>query len=348
MKACLVGMAIGLWCIFFAGCSSNAGDFEIEKVVQIGQVLWIPMSTPIQWSPDGTKILFFNKDGFAIADTLGNIQLTHNFGLYPHRYLWCSNYEVCLSLNEGDAKDSSLNELILFNINTKEISVIDQYIRYAHWHDRTNKTEYEGPYISNNGNIYYYHILYTENSGQTGVQRENRWVLPDKSPQLSQDSVLRWGKGALYSINLATTDSTMVVQKPFVGISGGALIDRSRNFVLTLGLLMDIKSNVVLNLDTFSFTKPDNAGFCEIVNASFNPRFPEVIFQIGCDTKDREDVAARMMGSYGIQSNNFEIIDIGLNSQISGAMSVAPDGLKLAFISDKIGYIAYRNHKGAK
>ncbi len=39
----------------------QAQEFKVDKVIEIGPADWVPLSWPIKWSPDGTKISYFSQ-----------------------------------------------------------------------------------------------------------------------------------------------------------------------------------------------------------------------------------------------------------------------------------------------
>lgn len=341
MKAVLLGILLALWGIFYAGCSSNAGDFEIERIIDIGPVAAIPMANPIQWSPDGTKILYFNRNGFVIADTLGNIELLHDFGLYLQRYLWLSNNEICLDLHEGVNQDSSLNRLILFNIDTKEISILDQYIRYQYWHDRTNTTSYEGPYVTINGSIYYRHFLYAENSSRVGVNAVNRWVAADNATSMKNDYILRWHPDGLYQVNLEFSDSLHLFPS-LKNMTGGAIMSPNHQYALSGGIYVNLIDSTYLNINSIIQNPLDSSYSYGVIFSNFNPKYHEILVDVAFDDDVGERTVATMIGVFNPESREFTMIDPPGDQKFCGYPSYSPDGLKIAFIADHEGFIIFR------
>ncbi len=342
MKSRLLATLVSLCVIFSVAYSESVDQFVTNKIINIGRVSVIPMATPIQWSPDGSKISFFNKDGFVIVDTLGNVELVHDFSLVPQRYLWLSNDEVCLSLNEGLDKDSSINKLVVFNIKLQESKLISQFTRYRHYHDIANTTSFHGPLESIDGNLYYQFTQYTTNSAKSGTLQEKRWVRPEKSPSLDDDYILKWHNEGLYKVNLNSSDSIQIFP-PIDGTHrGGAIMSPNHHAILSRGIYINLIDSMHLDMNSLIRNPLDSTYSCSISFSNFNPRFPEILVDIAFDDAPGDRTVATRIGMFYPEKRELIIMDPPGDQAFCGYPCYAPDGLKVAFVADKNGFIMYR------
>jgi hypothetical protein len=339
---CFVSLIVFALAFLSPGNTAHAASYEISKIIEIGPASWTPMTQPIKWSPDGTRLSYFKGRTLMMSDTLGNSREIENFTMYPHRYIWISDNELCIDFDEGFAADSSLHQLVRFDVKSGQKTAVEEYISYKYYRDPTGTSGYHGPFLSLEGNPYYYYFTYTSRSKKTGVISENRSVMTGKSEDIGNDHVLWWGKDGLYRIRLDDTDSSRIGPTPSNHLDGTTIMSPDGSHVMHWGTMLRLADSTFIILDTIPFELPPHAAYCAFLFAFFNPKSTEVLFHLTCDDVTGEQVVANRIGVFDYESYNLHIFDPPTGVKDATTPVYAPDGKKIAFLSDGKAYIMYR------
>ncbi len=86
--------------------------------------------------------------------------------------------------------------------------------------------------------------------------------------------------------------------------------------------------------------RPDGTVGCGISGDLFNPKFPELVFDVGCD--NGIDYVVNRVGTYNYETNVFMILDPLVRLAKCSSPACCPDGKKIALLSQGRVYIVYR------
>ena len=332
--------------MFLIGGELSAADFEITKVIEVGPASWTPMSQPLQWSPDGTMLSYFSNRRLMISDTLGKTREIEQFDMYPHRYLWLSNDELYIHLDQGSHLDTSIQRLVSYNISTNKSDIIEEYNRYKYYHDRSGTREFDGPYRTIEGHVYYERRTYSSNSVKKGFVVEQIGAGSTELTRGESKHVLRWGENGLYKINIDSNDSMRIGPKPQHTMRRKPIINHDGTHVMTQGTIIRLIDSSIIVMDTISFTRPQDALFCSFLFTYFNPKYSEILFHLTCDSKETQKVLCNKIGVFNYITSDFTIYNQPLNSENYTTPAYSPDGCKIAYIADNVAYIMYRKYLG--
>jgi len=114
----MVGLLAGL---------SHALDFTITEVIEIGPIYGGGMHKPAQWSPDGVKLAYFNKNALFWADSAGKSHEVAKIDMAPHRFSWASNDEIILFQWDWKEARTRLFRMSMIDLVTGEIEITEEY-----------------------------------------------------------------------------------------------------------------------------------------------------------------------------------------------------------------------------
>ncbi|MFH1374745.1 MAG: hypothetical protein ABII79_13220 [bacterium] len=331
--------------------SVPASGYKITKVIEVGPVAWVPFTGPLRWSPDGTMLAYFVNNYLMISDTLGNTREVKSIdiGISPRRFEWVSNDKVAINMPKRRESDSTLYKTItLVDVNTGQETIVAEWQTVA---NRAGNTYFEGPFLSLEGNAYYFFKTMTGRSKEIPLGRvtetidESHWFFPDKAPAVEDNHFIRWNTGGLYLVNLNQTDSICPVESPHPGAFSWAAIRPDSSYVFIRGMLIRVADSAEINVNSFVGKPPPKTTGCGLSFVSFNPKSPEILFLIACDDGHMNEVLR--IGTFDYTTNEFTILDTLIGISSCTVPAYAPDGRKIAFLDsdDYKAYIIYREEK---
>jgi len=334
-----------------AGAVSAAG-YKVTKVIEVGPAATvIGMSGSVKWSPDGTMLAYFANNYLMVSDTLGNSrQVAAIPEQYPVRAEWASGTEFAVRLKGEQRSDSTLYQLLVYDIESGESRLVDEYWRHR-WSLLPGHTYFEGPYITLEGNTYYERINVTGNEKgtmsdklrSTKFDRERLPISSEKAATLQLDHLVRWGDDGLYEITLDFEDSVRLAPKPFDRTGPFTDISEGRAFAVNGGHLLRLVDSTSIVLDTFPYPRPGGTGVCGFLFVSFNPARPELLFQLSCDIDEATSI--NRVGVFDCIGYGFTMIDVVPGSGSFMAPTYSPNGRMIALTSDYKAYIIWREEE---
>ena len=84
---------------------TRAGGYEIVDIVNLSKMSSGPMSCPLKWSPDGSKLAGIRGGSFVVVDTMGNDKTICELTMPARRWEWLSDYEI-LVFHKASNRDS--------------------------------------------------------------------------------------------------------------------------------------------------------------------------------------------------------------------------------------------------
>jgi len=315
--------------IFLVCQSVSALDFKITSVIEVGPIFGGAGMHPAQWSPDGTKLAYFNDGFLMISDTLGITQRVAEIDLSPRRFAWSSNTDIIFFQKEFLQGDTILERMSSINIESVDIEILENISRKR---GEEHSREIWGPFKTVEGNVFY-HL--TINNTKSIMMVPN--LQPEKASPKS-NHILRAGENALYLVQSDFMDSIKISNEkaPFRHISN------DKTHVLSGGTITRLKDHKYLVLDTISIlqTKPEGTDGCDFGSESFNPKFTEVAFRYSCD--DGDSYSVNSIGVFDYTTFQLTFLDPLMGLENCNRPSYAPDGKRLAFTSDGKVFILNR------
>ena len=328
----LLGICWGL-----IGCSASAGDYTIEKVVEIGPADWVPFLGPIRWSPDGTIISYFSQGYLMISDTLGNKRQVIRVDMLPYRYEWLTDTELVISL-QSPIDHGTNRRLTRINVMTGQERII-----YDKNVDFRDTIDYRAVYLSFEGALYYTQEIITP---QHKVEH-NFLIAPtdsiiDTAAIMASNHFYRWGEDGLYRIRLDLLDSMRVGAMPYTNLFR-VDISPDGKYAIAGGTIERLVDTTYIVLDTLFKEVPESTIVCGFLSPSFSLATPEVALSLSCDYLDERTID--MAGIFNFATNKITVIDhlTGLKGCI--APRFCPNGRHLALISQSKIFIIYRGIK---
>jgi hypothetical protein len=232
--------------------------------------------------------------------------------------------------------------MAIYNIETDELSILEEFIRYKFYHDRTGTIYFIGPYKTIEGVLYYNKTEYFSDSWTENIKNSCQIVGKYDNPDSIDAHIFRWGNGGLYEIDIVNYDSTLFYSLPGHNYRGGALINKAGTHLLHGSTLININNKSLSEIPKDSFDEIKDADDCGFNSLFFSPNIPEILFRISCDNFEIEETVARRIGTYNYQTNTIRLLSPFKDERDCLAPFYHPDGKKIAFLSDGRAYIIYR------
>lgn len=148
----LVGISIAILLLSIA--VGSAADLKSDRVVLVKSAGANPITGPLKWSPDGTKLAVFDQRTLLVSNTLGNSLRIAEFYMQVHRYEWLSNSEIILNLilrsYDSVGHYSRANRLLRVDITDGGIEVLEEYVTKP-----STPEPFDGPWLTHEGALYY-------------------------------------------------------------------------------------------------------------------------------------------------------------------------------------------------
>ncbi len=336
MKSFIVTLVL---VIFVLSGLSQAANFEITKIIEVDKVSVVPMLGPIKWSPDGTKLSYFKGKSLYFSDTLGNSEFIYEFEMHPHRYEWVSNDKIAFQIVNHLGHGSSDNQLITFDLNTNQETILSEYVYEKGYNSINGNVSFWGPFLTLEGNAYYETHTFTGDKSNTSLIKRSIFE-QGKSVNLSDNSIIPWKrKGEIYRVKLDNSDSILIADKPW-WFATPFVLSKEDSLILTSGYIIDLSTNETIDIGNITGPPPPNTLGCGMLYYSFNPQYPEMILNQGCDI-DEGTVLDRVV-IYNYRTKKLEILDPLINLTNCTTPVYHPEGKIIALLSQGKLYIIFR------
>ncbi len=338
MRVLSVGMAI---LVILSSSVCMAAGYEITKVVEVGPLNGGPLYSPIKWSPDGNRVAYFSFGYLMIADTLGNSRRAAKVEMSPGRFEWLSHQEILVYEKAGD--DTIFTRLTNFNINTGERTVLAECVRRRGYQPKPEQTWVEGPYLTLEGNAYYY----VEKDGgrqlhlvQSAYKEQ---VLPEKNHIYRRTgSYSPETGGDVYVVRADLKDSIRAFDRSY----SDSVRSPNRSHILMRGVITRLADSSLIIMNSLIGEYPEGTVGCDFPWASLNPRATEALFCVSCDDgQELDPYIVNRIGTINYATNEFTILDTLIGIDNGMAPTYAPDGRNIAFFANGKLYIIKRREK---
>jgi hypothetical protein len=313
-----------------------AGYYEIVRIVEVGPVSGIPVSGPMKWSPDGSHLAFFGEGSLVVVDTLGNYEKVAEIDMQPRRFEWLSDQEVVVRLRENPGENARAS-LICFDIVTGECRVLEQFSAdrpYKRLAPGLPEGEFEGPYLTLQGSLYYY--KFHEDNKKIAVLPQSKYR-PEVSPE--RNYIYRVQRGGLYLVRTDLKDSLLAFSKPYADTVQGL----NRSQWCTGGFIWRFRDSSAIRLDTIPRLRELAADrlVCGFMFEGLNPKHPEVLFQFSCDVDDYNSERRVILFDYG--HNLLTILDDTVGHENCHSPLYSPTGKDIAIRGGHTCFIIMRS-----
>ncbi|MEA1980712.1 MAG: hypothetical protein U9N54_07040, partial [candidate division Zixibacteria bacterium] len=169
---------------------------------------------------------------------------------------------------------------------------------------------------------------------------QRKFFIKNDDLKFKNNSLLRWtASKKIYKIDFLTGDSLFLLDKP--GWKGAvAVLSKIDNFIVTSHYLINLDNNQIIDIEKFSGISPENTIGCSFSGPSFNPHYPEILFNQSCEDEDR--VILERVSIFNYSLNEFIILDEILNLSNCNVANYHPNGNIISLISENRIYIIYR------
>lgn len=332
----------------FSAAPLLAADFEVTKVIEVGPADEGFMSWPLRWSPDGKWLAFFRGDRLMLADTLGGTKEVKRLDLGPRRFEWVSNEEIAGYFDQGTIPDSSIQRISIIDVTDGAETVLEEQIHYK---GRVNRRSMQGPWRTVEGDVYYImdERISPISRKTTEVRKKivTRKVAQSGNSSGNSGHILHWGTDGIYKVALSGTDSVRISPHPRKEGPGWVTLSPDSSILNVGGSLLILKDSITKNLDTAVADIPSIAKHCGCMGVSFNLIFREALFVQSCDS-DGNEILVERAGVFDLDGNFYQFLKAADNAKFISGPVYAPDGLKIALISDGICYVIFRKQIGGK
>jgi hypothetical protein len=333
-------LAFTLIAIFSINQCSSAQDFKIEKVIEIGPAARGPIYQPLKWSPDGSRIAYFNNLDLMIWDTTGNTRTINTATFPPHSFEWFSDSMLIVHITNYNGARGSQNEIYTVNAYSGLTENLENFTRRLDPADTSGIIDFEGPKKTIEGGVYY--SIYRKGGHLTKLMAPAGKY--NKSAATSDNNhFLAWGKDGLYKINIDHRDSVRLGPKPYDNMPLPPVMSPDQKYIIDGGTMMRLKDSVYIVLDTILKEIPPKTAGCGYLLGSFNPNAPEFVFTRSCD--DGHNYVVRSIGIFNYETGAFGLLDDLLSLTGCHSATYSPDGLNISLISNGKLYVAYRRAK---
>jgi hypothetical protein len=329
-------LIIGLFTIF-AAINGQAADYTITRVIDVDSADWVPERGPLRWSPDGLNLAYFNDGYLMLSDTLGGNHQIKKIDMIPDHYEWLSNDQIIIALRSLENTTATV-KLSVLDVSSGEETILIERQQDVYTHMSDVEGAFAGPHLTIEGNAYY---TVMDNNIPRVVFPQREYISGQKAPEPTNNHILRWGDNGLYLVRLDAGDSALLTTFPLSPPYRKPLISTDRFYIMTGNILIRVVDSTIILLDTLLKSNyPQVAEGCGFLFGSFNPQESEILFQIGCENDNI--YADNRIGTFNYINGDFALIDPIIGKYNCTAPVYAPDGLKIAFLSDGKVYILYR------
>ena len=330
-----------LCCVLITGFSGTlrAEDLQVTKVIEVGEASWVPYEIPLKFSPDGSKLAYFRGWSLMVSDTLGNNRQICEFDLKPYLYEWLTEDEIIVTVYKHK-RASDTRRMVHIDINTGEKEILREYARPP-LGQKSVEPSFRGPLKTVEGNLY---CRLEEDTRRAATFPQSKYKNHQKTILAEENHILTWGDDGVYKVTTDFSDSTRLGPKPYAHIPLPPTYDNSLSYVIYNGKLLHLSDSMVLDINSYLTYIPQNTKYCGATFPQFNPSANEIIFNQSCygEDENNKDYDTDIAGLFNIDKKEVTILDTLVNLQACQAPSYAPDGLKIALLSEKKVYIIYR------
>ncbi len=320
---CLVAILLAFLMLPAVG---QAVSYKIVDVIEVGPCRGGPVFRPIKWSPDGSKIAYFNNKTLMISDTLGNKSEIFKYDLTARQFEWISDTEIVFEQRNYNTKEPRTFKLSIVSLTGAETVLEKEDIPIS------VKPSFTPPKKTPNGVVYYYsdirgdnklHILSRPNDTKPLSAHENHYVTMVDT--------------ALSKISLDDMDTTILLP----GRYSSVVVNRNYENIMTAGrhatgVVHDIQKNTV---DTISAPESLNNDeiLCGVADYEFNPQYNLITYMAACDERYGDHTTGLFICIYNLDTKENDIISPLTQSKFESSPVFSPNGNYLAFKAGGIG-----------
>lgn len=330
-----------LCCLLIMGFSglSEAEDLQVTKVIEVGEASWVPYEIPLKFSPDGSKLAYFRGWSLVVSDTMGNNRQICEFELKPYLYEWLSEDEIIVTIYKHK-KASDTRQLLHIDLQTGEKEILREYTRPL-LGEKSNEPSFRGPLKTVEGNLY---CRLENDTRREAIFPKSKYKNHQKTILAEENHFLTWGDDGVYKVTTDFSDSIRLGPKPYSHIPLPPTYNNGLSYVIYNGKLLRFSDSTVIDINSYLTYIPQNTKYCGATFPQFNPTGDEIVFNQNCygEDENNNDYETDMVGIFNIESKKITMLDTLINLQACQAPSYAPDGLKIALLSDRKVYIIYR------
>ena len=341
--------------------SVSAGEYEITRIIEVGPAQPVPMTWPLKWSPDGTKLAFFNNNTLFLSDTLGNCKEIVTLDLTPHRYAWLSNNEIILKLMDNEIR-LKLFRLVKLDINTGIMITLEEYYSKMGTRLKNNPKSFDGPGLTIEGRVFYR----TNIQRSTVIPRKENTescpiVFPESDYKQVDDSIppeknhfINLNNDGFHLITCDFSDTLKLFPAGTFPVRLSPTISQDQKHLMVHSKVCNLESKECISINSVLPFPTGVLGY-GFLYYSFNPNDSEVLFQLirNKNISPKEDISydeweieeEYSMAIFDYETKSLTVLDSLIGYENCLAPAFSPDGNKIAFISKGKCHIMYREEK---
>lgn len=352
-KLCLT-VLLGL--LTLAGTVS-AEDFEVTEIVEIGPIRVSVGEGTMKFSPSGDELASFLGTTLILTNIEdGTKREVITLDMRPLQFEWQSEGEIVVLEYKSLGGPNDYRRLTRIDINTGQTLTL-----HEHYRDKNPSTPETEPILSLKKTIkgqFFYKLMPVENivrrgrvrtdQGAVAIIPPSNYIKTELNKSLTSDYYLEWDQDreGLFKISMDNNDSTQI--GPYFAVSHlfPPVYSNDLSYIMASNKILRVEDSSFIYLEPM-FEVPEDMDGCSFFRSEFNPKVPEeLLFQRECCrvTNERE-VYRYFIGIFNINSNEIIVFDelAGMKECFNPVYS--PDGLSIAFVSDRIVYLMRREWK---
>jgi hypothetical protein len=255
---------------------------------------------------------------------------------------WLSETEIVVGLWWFLEDRVDTFALKIVDVTTGHATEIEGYRRELGTGQGGIPESFQGPYLSVEGNPYYWTASHRgPGAGPQGLKFAQS-LDPNKTEiRAEENHILEWKEDGLYSTRGDLQESARITTaRPYRRIITRTVANRDFTYAIVRGTLIRFADSSLIVLGTMVKERPPGTNVCGFLRSSFNPKHPEVLFQLSCD--DGHFYVVSSIGVFNYSTNEFSLIDPIIGIENCERPSYSPDGSHIAFESAKTVYILNR------
>ena len=328
-----------LLCLLWVPFPTYAEDsFQVERMIRIGRSRSITSDWSVSWSPDGTKIAYFDNSTLIIADTTGHLRSSVTLDGEPKGARWIGNSGIVTEVYYDQDATPVGNRIRMVFVSMKDDSA--RVIREGFFRLPPFDSSYHCPWassgISDEGTFYieYFNtdtlrrVVFDPISGST----------TSATQMLRSNHYVRISRYGIFLCSLDDLDSSRISR--VVRSSIFQRLDPNRQFLLCDDKLIRLADDSELDLSRVVRPLLANTKLCETRWGDFNPKGHEILGSINCRLADWNMDDQLVLVNY-VQLKIVRLDPlIGLtNCKVA---TFSPDGKMIALWANDSVYVAVR------